>query len=75
MLSIGECQGSTKEYKIVVMSDTHGNVEHLNKTLSGDIFIHAGDFTHYCTSPHVHAFLNYLDTLKFRYKIVTCGNN
>lgn len=38
-----------KKLDIVLVSDTHGSYKQLEKIakLSGDIFIHAGDFTDY----------------------------
>ena len=68
-------QEISPELKITCMSDTHGNVELLDPNLEGDIFIHAGDFTQYSKEEDFFGFLTYLSKLKFRYKVVICGNN
>ena len=67
-----------KKLKIVVVSDTHGSLSQLKKTvgLKGDIFIHAGDFTDYGIESDFLSFFEYLDRLVgFRYKIVIGGNH
>lgn len=43
--------------------------------LEGDFFIHAGDFTQYCKEGDFEEFCSLLDRLKFRHKIVICGNH
>jgi len=47
---------------VVVVSDTHGSYKQLNRILSmsGDIFIHAGDFTDYGREEDFLAFFQYL---------------
>lgn len=41
----------SRKVKIAAISDTHGNNKQILKAIEdgreGDIFIHAGDFTHY----------------------------
>jgi 3',5'-cyclic AMP phosphodiesterase CpdA len=43
--------------------------------MSGDIFIHAGDFTNYGTEKDFLRFFAFLDRLNFRHKIVISGNH
>lgn len=66
-----------KKLSVVVLSDTHGDLKQLKKVaeLSGDIFIHAGDFTYYGREKDFHFFFKYLEKLNFRYKIVISGNH
>ena len=65
-----------KELKVLCISDTHGMAGHLDLfEEEGDIFIHAGDFTVYCPLEQVYEFCEFLDRLKFRHKIVICGNH
>jgi predicted phosphodiesterase len=66
-----------KKLDIVVVSDTHGSYGQLNRIakMSGDIFIHAGDFTYYGQEKDFTDFFNYLERLNFRYKIVISGNH
>ena len=68
---------SRKKLDIIVVSDTHGSYKKLKPVLNmtGDIFIHAGDFTYYGLEKDFHAFFSLLDSLKFRYKIVISGNH
>lgn len=60
-----------------MLSDTHGDLKQLKKVseLSGDIFIHAGDFTYYGRELDFNFFFKYLEKLNFRYKIVISGNH
>jgi 3',5'-cyclic AMP phosphodiesterase CpdA len=43
--------------------------------MKGDIFIHAGDFTHYGKQDHFLSFFDFIDKLNFRYKIILAGNH
>jgi len=43
--------------------------------MEGDIFIHAGDFTLYSNEKHLFKFCEQLDKLRFKHKIVVCGNH
>jgi 3',5'-cyclic AMP phosphodiesterase CpdA len=43
--------------------------------MTGDIFIHAGDFTDYGREEHFTKFFDFLDKLKFKHKIVISGNH
>lgn len=63
-----------RRLKIVMMSDTHGR-DDVKWEMEGDIFIHAGDFTMYSNERYFFKFCNMLDRLKFRHKIVVCGNH
>ena len=51
-----------KKLNIVLVSDTHGDYKQLNKIaqMSGDIFIHAGDFTDYGKEKDFKNFFKYL---------------
>ena len=61
--------------RIVVISDTHGLHRQL-KMPSGDLLIHAGDFTFYSKPPSIISDFNaWLGKLPHRHKIVTCGNH
>jgi predicted phosphodiesterase len=66
-----------KKLNVVVVSDTHGHYKQLDKIMqmSGDIFIHAGDFTYYGREKDFLAFFKYLEKLNFRYKVVISGNH
>jgi predicted phosphodiesterase len=66
-----------KKLNIVVVSDTHGSYKQLNRIaeMSGDVFIHAGDFTYYGQDKDFTDFFKYLERLNFRYKIVISGNH
>lgn len=50
-------QSSNRLVKVAAISDTHGNNEELERAIkdniSGDIFIHAGDYTSYNKKQHV----------------------
>ena len=68
-----------KGIRIVAVSDTHASskeVEYIIKNnIKGDIFIHAGDFTKYGTEQHFLNFINNLQRLQFKHKIVVAGNH
>jgi predicted phosphodiesterase len=74
---LGEEKKERKKLSVVVLSDTHGDLKQLKRVaeLSGDIFIHAGDFTYYGRDKDFQYFFNYLDKLNFRHKIVISGNH
>ena len=61
--------------RIVVISDTHGLHRQL-KMPSGDLLIHAGDFTFYSEPPSIISDFNaWLGTLPHRYKVIVPGNH
>ncbi len=60
--------------KLVIVSDTHGMHQEVNIP-SGDVFIHAGDFTENGTVEEVEQFNQFLGCLKHTYKIVISGNH
>jgi len=61
--------------RIVLISDTHGLHRQL-EVPSGDLLIHAGDFTFYSKPPSIVSDFNaWLGLLPHRHKIVTCGNH
>lgn len=70
-------QPPRKKLSVMLVSDTHGSYKQLHRVMkmSGDIFVHAGDFTHYGCEEDFHAFFKFLEQLKFRYKIVVSGNH
>jgi predicted phosphodiesterase len=60
--------------RIVCISDTHNQHRDLDVP-SGDILIHAGDFTLYGKEEHAHDFNDWLGTLPHKHKIVVNGNH
>lgn len=65
-----------RKLRILCVSDTHGQLDLMDIfDLEGDIFIHAGDFTQYSKEGDLEQFCKQLDRLKFRHKIVVCGNH
>ncbi len=61
--------------KIVCISDTHDRIRHDWEIPSGDILIHAGDFTIQGLNEEVIRFNKWLGTLPHQYKIVIPGNH
>lgn len=63
--------------RIVCISDTHNKLSEVVKDLpSGDMIIHAGDFTAGGTIPEVTQFLEeYTSLEKYKYKIFIAGNH
>lgn len=61
--------------RIVCISDTHGCHRDLGDLPSGDILIHAGDFTKFGKLEHVEDFNEWLGSLPFEHKIVVNGNH
>ena len=61
--------------KIVCVSDTHSNSKTLLNFGKGDIFIHAGDFTHYGSEAHFLSFIDVIRQIDFRYKVIVPGNH
>jgi hypothetical protein len=68
-----------KSVRVVVISDTHGRHAELEPLPSGDVLIHAGDFSVYhkaCTAESVKAFDDWLGTqTQYKHRFVTCGNH
>lgn len=60
--------------KIVTISDTHGMHRALNMP-SGDVLIHAGDFSSNGTLENVREFNEWLGRLDYEHKIVIAGNH
>jgi predicted phosphohydrolase len=60
--------------KLVIMADTHGRHEEFSVP-TGDVFIHAGDFTATGHPYAVAKFNEWLGCLPHRYKIVVAGNH
>jgi predicted phosphohydrolase len=61
--------------RIVLISDTHG-LHHQLEVPSGDLLIHAGDFTFYSKPPSIVSDFNgWLGSLPHRHKIVVPGNH
>ena len=60
--------------KIVMISDTHNMHRKLNVP-SGDVLIHAGDFTTYGKEEHAIDFNDWLGALPHKYKIIVLGNH
>ncbi len=60
--------------KIVIVSDTHG--QHHNLELpEGDMLIHAGDCTGKGTVAEVENFLQWMDSLDYKHKVMIAGNH
>src|SRR4051794_21663538 len=69
-----ETSTTTKELKIVCISDTHNNHSKLNIP-DGDILISAGDYTHFGKRDQMESFNTWLGSLPHKYKIVVNGNH
>lgn len=68
-------QNSVKaKLKVVIISDTHNNHSKLLLP-KGDILIHCGDFTFYSKDKEITAFVDWLKSTDFKYKIVIAGNH
>ena len=64
--------------KLLTISDTHDDLyllDRIAKEESGDIFIHAGDFTKLGEQKYFSYFLGFLEKLNFKHKIVIAGNH
>ena len=62
--------------RFVCISDTHSKLDKMQHMIpSGDILIHAGDFTSIGKIDEVQKFSEFLKTLddKFKYKVVIAG--
>ena len=59
------------------MSDTHDLHKNLDVSAlpPADIFIHAGDFTQNSYRGEINRFIEFLDKLPYRHKIVIAGNH
>ena len=68
-----------RQIKLLVTSDTHGKLDELQKVvdqgITGDIFVHCGDFTWYNKREHFNAFVALLGSLQFRHKLLVPGNH
>ena len=59
------------------MSDTHDlhkNID-VSKLPEADIFVHAGDFTQNSYRGELNRFIEFLDKLPYKHKIVIAGNH
>ena len=61
--------------KILFLSDTHGQHRKLKNLPEADILIHGGDITHNGTEEEVVDFVDWLDSLTYKYKIFIAGNH
>jgi Icc-related predicted phosphoesterase len=68
-----QCEHNTN-LTVVCTSDTHGNHRQLGN-ISGDLLIHAGDFSMFGSDQDVRDFNAWLEELEFRHKIVIAGNH
>ena len=59
---------------LVILSDTHGMHDALDVP-TGDVLIHAGDFTPHGTLQDTREFNRFLGTLPHRHKLVIAGNH
>lgn len=61
--------------KILFISDTHGQHRKLKNLPEADMLIHGGDITYNGTEEEVVDFVDWLDSLKYKYKIFIAGNH
>ncbi len=61
--------------KILFLSDTHGQHRKLKNLPESDILIHGGDITYNGTEEEVVDFVDWLDSLPYKYKIFIAGNH
>ena len=61
--------------RIVQISDTHGLHHSLGTLPEGDVIVHCGDFTENGTEEEVFDFINWFESLSYRYKLFVCGNH
>lgn len=59
---------------VVFISDTHGQHRRLNLS-AGDILIHGGDYSCVGTLKELEDFVDWLNSLNFKYKIFIAGNH
>lgn len=60
--------------RLVCISDTHGDHEHVNLPV-GDVLIHAGDVTGHGTEAETRSFFNWMSAQSFKHKICIAGNH
>jgi len=60
--------------KFICMSDTHSRHEQMTVP-SGDVILHAGDFSMMGRVAEVQPFLDWLSALPHKYKVLICGNH
>lgn len=60
--------------KIICISDTHNRHRELNLP-SGDLLIHAGDFTDFGRPDEITDFINWFSQLDYTHKILIAGNH
>ena len=63
-----------KFLKIVLISDTHSKHKEI-EPISGDLLIHAGDFTMHGKPHELKSFVHWLKALDFKEKVVIAGNH
>jgi hypothetical protein len=78
--AINRCDGSQEKepgtIRFVCISDTHNRTKDLNDRIpSGDVLIHAGDFTSVGKVNEVRIFNDFLATLPHQHKVVIAGNH
>ncbi len=76
--SLVKCDIVGTKVRFVCVSDTHNKFGSMTNPLpSGDVLLHAGDFTGMGGSEEVVKFSDFLQTLddKYRYKVVIAGNH
>jgi len=62
--------------RFVILSDTHSRVHEIESEIpSGDVLIHAGDFTNEGKKEEIDQFVDFLQRMKHKYKIVIRGNH
>ncbi|XP_053952871.1 metallophosphoesterase domain-containing protein 1 [Anastrepha ludens] len=75
-MSQPQTEKGPNKVRVVCMSDTHSLTSYLRFDIpTGDIFIHAGDFTKCGKREEVIEFNNWISTLPHKHKLVIAGNH
>lgn len=61
--------------RILHISDTHGRHGLLKQMPAADVIIHSGDITEYGTEEEVFSFVEWFESLDYRYKVFIPGNH
>lgn len=61
--------------KILHISDTHGRHASMKGMPEADVIIHSGDISENGTEEEVISFLEWLESLDYKYKVFVAGNH